>query len=270
MNKPPNIPATATWNEEEKCWEDGPRVGSYVRTGAWSGWRADGTLYWTARYGTGHNTGYLHGQLIYFDPAGKPAKIEKWKQGDRVSSKRVGTAKGPKPKKPKSGYEAVMQLDAELRVAGDRDKRRVAWKKVKASELAAVEKKLGVKLPPSYKELVIKHGLFVISDRDKDSYIKGGYYRLLEPKEIVTATLGVRRHCRGEDDEKLVNDLVMFQANPYYESDLFGFVVSSRKKDGEMGVGEWNHDDDNRKPRGFRSFDAHLIQLCKKVIDEDL
>ena len=172
-----------------------------------------------------------------------------------------------KLKKPKTGYEAVMQLDAVLRASRRRNYKCVAWAKVKASQLAAVEKKLGVKLPPSYRAFVLQHGIFCISGDDEDNYDKvdSQYYRLVPPRFILTATLGIRRYRRHEDDEELVNDAIMFQSNPYDE-DFFAFRISSRRKDGEMTVGEWHDHNDGFWPRGFTSFDAHLIELCDGIL----
>jgi hypothetical protein len=171
----------------------------------------------------------------------------------------------PKRIKPKNGYEAVMQLDETLRAADHPDYRRIAWKKVKAGDLAAAEKKLGIALPPSYKAFVTKHGVFVISGEDVDRYdrVETKYDRMLPPSFLVKATLGVRRYRRGEDDEELVNDAVMFQSHPYHE-EFFAFRISSRRKDGEMTVGEWLEGGDGGWPRGFKSFDDHLIALCEQ------
>jgi hypothetical protein len=170
-------------------------------------------------------------------------------------------------------HAALMKLDAALRKADHEDYRRVAWKKVKAAEVAKAEKRLRGKLPPSYVELVTTHGLFVISGDDTDKYeaVESQYNRLLAPVEIAQLTEDMRRHFTEEEDEdnsKFLADAIPFQGN-LYDDNFYVFRVSSRRKqDGEMTVGEWYHDEDSRWPRSFTSFEQHIERLCKNWLSE--
>jgi hypothetical protein len=255
--KPKGVPKTAEWYWTTSSWEDGRR-NAHGRHGAWTAWNSnDGSLFWKATY----RDGKLHGKQTYFRD-GKPAMISTWKDGTHGTStllKQPAAEKKRARAKPKlrgTPYERLVQLDEAMRAAKHDDYAGVAWKKVKPGDFAKAEEKLGTKLPPSYVAFVTAHGIFHIEGTDDDVY-----NRLLPPLEIAKVTLALRKR------ERFLKDGLCFQGNAY-DDNFFAFRVSSRRKDGEMTVGEWNHDDDSFWPKRFKTFDEHLSQLCANWCDE--
>jgi len=257
MKKAKNIPKRATWYAPDKCWQNGPRGDGGSPKGDWTGWRPDGTVLWTAQYHP-YWHGALHGTVTYFDRKGKVTRVEHYERGIRVAKPPVlETQKFVRPKLKGTPYERLMQLDAAMRAAKHEDYADVAWKKVKPSDVAAAEKKLGTKLPPSYVAFVKEHGVFDIRGTNE-----AVYNRLLAPLEIAKVTLALRQH-----GEEFLEDGLCFQGN-LYDDNFYAFRVSSRRKDGEMCVGEWWHDDESGWPKRFKTFDQHIGELCANWCDE--
>jgi len=262
MKKPPQrhqgVPQTAEWKSSNSSWEDGPR-GARGRHGAWTAWRSDdGSVLWKGRY----LDGKIHGDVTYFDH-GDATMIVTWVHGSYNglrTLKKPAAAKRKRVKVPKlrgTPYERLTQLDEALRGAKHEDYARVAWKKIRPADVAKAEKKLRTKLPPSYVAFVKAHGVFDIRGTDGEVY-----NRLLAPLEIAKITLALRRA-----GEEFLDDGLCFQGN-VYDDNFYAFRVGSRRKDGEMTVGEWNHDDDSVWPRRFKTFDEHIGELCAHWCDE--
>jgi hypothetical protein len=256
--KPKGVPKTAEWDWTTSSWEHGPR-NAHGRHGAWTAWNSsDGSLFWKATY----RDDKLHGTQTYFRD-GKRAMTMTYANGEYASMKVLAKLEPTQPRKkskvPKlrgTPYERLVQLDEAMRAAKHDDYAGVAWKKVKPGDVTKAEKKLGTKLPPSYVAFVTEHGVFHIEGTDDEVY-----NRLLPPLEIAKITLALRKR------ERFVKDGLCFQGN-LYDDNFYAFRVSSRRKDGEMTVGEWNHDDDSFWPKRFKTFDEHLSQLCANWCDE--
>jgi hypothetical protein len=285
--RPAGIPKRAIWFYDDGCWADGP-MGKEGPIGEWTCWHRDGKLWRVENYDTRYE-GTLHGERKWFGPDGAQQKVEVYQMRNVVSVSRSGQAARPRPSgSPRDAWKAlektqkaadsteatyniVMRLDAAIRAADHQDYRGIAWKKVKPADLAKVEQRLKIRLPPSYVSFVTRYGLFVISSEEVDRYEEAGdgYDRLLRPSEMATITRALRRdYADFHDDPKFIKDAVCFQCRPY-EDDFYVFRVSSRrKKDGELSVGAWSHDEENSWGRGFQTFDEHIAKLCKEWLKQ--
>src|SRR4051812_47423447 len=77
MKKHKNIPKTATWNKEDKEWEQGEKDKAGKNIGVWNNWHEDGHLCGITDYGNG-NPPFLFKR---FHPDGTLAQEGNWHGG---------------------------------------------------------------------------------------------------------------------------------------------------------------------------------------------
>ena len=157
----------------------------------------------------------------------------------------------------------MLRLQAALAEAKHPDYSRVKFRKVTRASVASAEKKLKVPLPPSYVELVTQLGAFEVVGRNSASY-----NQLLTPAQMVQHTLMLRA-AYADDDPKtgdVLKDSLLFQGNLYLDN-FFIFLISSKRKNGEMGVHEFYHDDQYVPPDGFCDLHAHMRDLVDNWVD---
>src|SRR4051812_12517498 len=127
-------------------------------------------------------------------------------------------------KKSERATDAVLRLQTALKEAKNADYVRLVFKKATSREIAAAEKKLKVKLPPSYLELVTGLGAFKVVGPCKTSDWDNAqpfYNPVLLPSEMVTRTLRKRSTYadNGEEDvAEMLEDSLLFQGNVYYDN----------------------------------------------------
>lgn len=145
------------------------------------------------------------------------------------------------------------------------------------SDVEAAEKRLRVKLPPSYVNLVTRYGRFKVlwempADpaeevaKKFDTY--EGFYALLHPMEIVAETLELRQ-AYEEETADMLRDSLCFQENRY-RSDFYTFRISDARQDGEMSVHAFYHDDLYVWSDVFFTFEEHLYEWVENFTAECL
>jgi len=120
---------------------------------------------------------------------------------------------------------------------------RVVWSpRVKNKDVARAARALGVRLPPSYVELVTTRGTFFI-DGDLTGRGSGNDTRLLTPSEIVEHTERYRGEAHehdGPEQQRILDDALIFCADP--KGELFHlFVISSLDDAGEMATRPYDY-----------------------------
>lgn len=152
-------------------------------------------------------------------------------------------------------------------------------RKVTRAEIKAAEKALGVKLPPSYVELVTSVGAPAIAPpkRSPSKNVENLGYAVLTPPEIVKYTRLLRRapeRDQAEDDEQLestrkyVDGAIWFQLGAN-AGEGFVFLLDQPTRGGEMRVGAYSHDylyelDWKNPATGWKSF----TDSTKHVVEE--
>ncbi len=179
-----------------------------------------------------------------------------------------------------TGVEAVLRLKDAIAKHGHQTYAALIFSEpIDPVEIAMAERKLGATLPPSYVSFVTKYGCFKLvwdkpNETTPDEIGKAfptyrGCRQLLPPAEVASETLSVREHPMADDPATtgMLRDSLLFQEN-YYRDNFFTFRASSASTDGEMSVHAYFHDDAYEWRVRWVSFEDHLREWVKSVLDE--
>lgn len=158
----------------------------------------------------------------------------------------------------------------------------VVRRPVTAKEIAAAERTLGVRLPPSYVELVTRHGAPGLSPDGQRSTLHMLSYAVLTPKEIVRFTKEMRRiePEMFEDEDSVPRVKAQLAKAVFFQiqadmGDGYVFLVDTADAKGEMRVADFAHDyieELDWRPSSkvvFRSLAAATLHVAK-IIERDL
>nr|WP_198999800.1 SMI1/KNR4 family protein [Flavobacterium sp. ASV13] len=141
--------------------------------------------------------------------------------------------------------QLLNELDQWLQENGI-EERVLYGKPVTQKEIQKAEKKLGVKLPPSYTAFVTNYGAFEI-DGELTGRGSGNSVELLSPDQITEETTEQRTSINENyDDEcpekEIINDGLLFCGDPIGEF-YYTYVISSTDATGEMNARGFDCDD---------------------------
>jgi hypothetical protein len=193
--------------------------------------------------------------------------------------KRPAARPKPRPsKKAETGIDAVKRLQKVIDQKGhDTYGALVFSEPIDPVEVAMAERKLGVRLPPSYVKLVTKHGCFKLvweKPEDGTEYPKlRGCRALLPPADIASETIGARKAYAKTRTGEMLAESLLFQEN-YYRDNFYTFRVSeplggrAAAKSREMSVHVFFHDDVYEWRVRYVSFEDHLREWVSAVLDD--
>jgi hypothetical protein len=181
-------------------------------------------------------------------------------------------------KKLESGIEAIKRLQKTIAKKGhDTYGALVFSEPIDPVEIAMAERKLGVRLPPSYAKFVTKHGCFKLlldKPEEETEYPKlRGCRALLPPADIASETLAARKGYAKTKTGQMLAESLLFQEN-YYRDNFYTFRISEPlgkravAKSREMSVHVFFHDDAYEWRVRYVSFEDHLREWVSAVLDD--
>ncbi|ATB46155.1 SMI1/KNR4 family protein [Corallococcus macrosporus] len=145
-------------------------------------------------------------------------------------------------------------------------------KPVTAAEVAKLEKKFKLKLPPSYVHFIRTYGTFKVLHGGRE------LIGMEEPGFLRAAAPDASDAVNGDDPdvEEAINEALFFQrADDDAVDNFWCFNPRDVTPEGEMGVVGYYHDETFELPqllgtknaRHFRAFPAHIVEVIDELIE---